>query len=111
MTKKKSLKKKIKDVQWEFFVQTASAYKRDHGKDSDAITYPHDRECYFNKPRFLPSCVRHELIHVYVASSGINSANLTADQVEELIAEIYEQHAKEMAILEDEILDFFMRHE
>lgn len=111
MSKRRVFKRKIKDIPWSFMMQTQSAYKRDHGSDSDAITYPHDRDCYFNKSRFLPAAVRHELIHIYVASAGINSANLTADQMEETIAELYEQHGKEMQVIEDEILDFFMRHE
>lgn len=103
--------RKIKDLAWKFYVQPQSSYVKDHGSDSDAVTYPHDKECYFNKNRFLPSVVRHEMIHIYVASAGINSANLTADQMEETIAELYEQHGPEMQLLEDEILDFFMRLE
>lgn len=111
MTKKKSFKKKIKDVNWTFYIQTTRQYIKDHGDDSDAITYPHDKECYFNKARFLPSAIRHEMIHIYVASSSVSSSNQDAEQREETIAEIYEQHGPEMQVLEDEILDFFMRQD
>lgn len=111
MSKKRPFKKKIKDVEWTFYIQTQRQYIKDHGDDSDAITYPHDRECYFNKTRFLPGCIRHELIHIYAASAGVNSANQDADQREETIAELYECHGPEMQMIEDEILDFFMRHE
>lgn len=109
MSKKKKFTWRIKDVPWDFYCLTPAQYVRSHGKDSDAITYPHDREVFFNKARFLPGAVRHELMHVYVASSGTNSANLTVDQMEELCAEIYEQHGPEMDILVDKLLDFFMR--
>lgn len=99
----------IKGIEWAFFVQPQRTYEKNHGKDSDAVTYPHDKEVYFNKARFLPGAVRHELMHVYVASSGTNSADLTADQVEELCAEIYEQHGPEMDMLADKLIDFFLR--
>jgi hypothetical protein len=110
MSKAKVYERKIKDITWRFYMQTQRAYVRDHGNDSDAVTYPHDRECYFNKPRFLPSVIRHELIHIYAASASVSSANQDADQREETIAELYECHGPEMQIIEDEILDFFMRH-
>jgi hypothetical protein len=109
MSKKKKFTYRIKDVEWHFFCLPQSSYARSHGKDSDAITYPHDKEVYFNRARFLPGAIRHEIFHVYVASSGINSANLTVDQMEELGAEIYEQHGPEMDVLVDKLLDFFMR--
>ena len=111
MSRKNHYERKIKDLNWKFYMQTDRTYVREHGADSDAVSYPHDKEVYFCKSRFLPSVIRHELIHIYVASSSINSANLTADQMEESIAEIYEQHGPEMQIIEDEILDFFMRRD
>lgn len=109
MSKKKKYTANIKGVNWDFYCIPQSSYIRAHGKDSDAVTYPHDKECYFNKARFLPGAVRHEIFHIYVASSGINSANLTVDQMEELGAELYEQHGPSMDVLVDNILDFFMR--
>lgn len=109
MSKKKKYTATIKGVSWDFFCQPQLTYTRSHGKDSDAITYPHDKEVYFNKARFLPGAVRHEVFHVYVASSGINSANLTVDQMEEVGAELYEHHGPEMDVLVDKLLDFFMR--
>lgn len=109
MSNKRVLKYSVKGIEWEFRCLTSSAYTRAHGKDSDAVTYPHDSEVYFNRSRFLPAVVRHELVHVFVSSSGTNSANLTAEQMEELCAEIYESHGPEMNMMVDKILDFFLR--
>lgn len=109
MKKANSITLSIKGVDWKFYAQTDASYRRSHGKDSDAVTYPHDRDCYFNKSRLLPGTVRHELMHVFVASSGTNSANLTVEQMEELAAEIFEQHGPEMNVLVDKLLDFFLR--
>jgi hypothetical protein len=107
--KKKPYTANIKGIEWRFHLQTQRAYVRDHGKDSDAITYPYDKDVYFNSSRLTPHVIRHELMHVYVASSGTSSANLTAEQMEELCSEIYEQHGPEMDMLVDKLLEHFLR--
>lgn len=107
--KKKKFSYNIKGIEWDFYTQTSRSYVRDHGKDSGAITYLHDKEVYFNLSQFVPGTVRHELMHVYVQSSGINSASLTADQMEELCAEIFEIHGPEMTLLTDKILEHFLK--
>lgn len=109
MAKQKSLKLKIKGHDWEVFAQTPAAYKRKHGSDSHAITYTKDKQLYFNISSLAPDYVRHELFHAYIASSSTNSANLTADQMEELAAELYGEHGPEMDCLADQILNFFLR--
>ena len=109
MRKATSIALTIKGLEWKFYIQTDITYRKNHGKDSDAVTYTHDREVYFNKSRLLPGVIRHELIHVMVASSGVNSANLDVEQMEELCAEIYESHGPEMSAIVDKLLDFFMR--
>src|SRR3954463_3468929 len=102
---KPPLKDKIKGHDWTFFGQSNAAYTRKHGSDSHAITYPNDREVYFNLSSIAPDYVRHEVFHAYVASSGTNSAYLTADQVEELSAEIYGEFGPSMDLLVDRILN------
>ena len=109
MSKKLKYSCKIKGLDWSFQCQSQLSYTREHGKDSDAITYTHEKEVYFNKAKLLPSTVRHELLHCYVASSGINSASLTADQMEEICAEIFEHHAMDMNTIVDKILEHFLR--
>lgn len=109
MSKKKALKITIKGVEWTIFAQSNTQYIRAHGKDSGAITYLRDREIYFNTGHFTPGYVRHELLHAYVSSSGTTSSNLTADQVEELCAEIVEEHFYEIGGLTDKIVNFLLK--
>lgn len=107
--KKKSLSVKIKDVEWTVYSQSNSAYIRQHGNDSGAITYTQDREVYFNKNSFLTDYVRHELMHMYVSSANVVSSSLTADQMEELICELYGEHGPEMDKLVDKIVNFVLK--
>ena len=109
MAKVRSIKIKIKGIEWAIFAQTPSAYKRKHGSDSHAITYTKDREIFFNISTLAPDYVRHEVFHAYIASSSTNSSSLTADQVEELAAELYGEHGPEMDLAVDQILNFFLR--
>ena len=109
MTKKRTYKDRIKGVEWTFILLPKASYVRGHGNDSDASTYPYDKEVFFNADRLGPGVVRHEVFHVFVASSGTNSASLTADQMEEVSCELYEQHGPEMDWLVDKILEAFLK--
>lgn len=107
--KKKPYKATVKGMDWEFHLQSNAQYVRYNGKDSGAITYLGDRDVYFNSSQLSPGIVRHEILHVYIASSGINSASLTADQMEEICCEVYEVFGPEMDLLVDKILEHFLR--
>lgn len=107
--KRKPYTASIKGITWDFHLQSSAAYRRAHGKDSGAISYLGDKDVYFDSSQLSPGVVRHEVFHVYVASSGINSAGLTADQMEEVAAETYESFGPEMDLLVDKILEHFLR--
>jgi hypothetical protein len=110
--KKPPYKAHIKGVEWTFFVQTPATYRRSHGadgKDSEAITYPYDREVYFNSNYLSPYTVKHEILHVFVASSSTDSSSLDADQKEELCCELYGNHSTDMESLAEKILNYFLR--
>ena len=109
MSKPKSTTVELFGVAWSVFLQSEATYKKMHGSDSDGVCYPHDREIYFCKSSFTPACVRHEIWHAMVASSGHTSSNLTADQMEELGAEIYAEHGPRMDLIVDQIISFFSR--
>jgi len=109
MAKVRSIKIKIKGIEWSIFAQTPAAYKRKHGSDSHAITYPKEREIFFNISTLAPDYVRHEVFHAYIASSSTNSSSLTTDQMEELSAELYGEHEPDMNLAVDQILNFFLR--
>jgi hypothetical protein len=107
--KRKPYVDKVKGINWEFHLQSNAAYVRNHGKDSGAITYLGDKQVWFNQVQLSPGTVRHEVFHVYIASSGVSSATLTADNMEEIAAEIYESFGPEMDLLVDRILEHFLR--
>ena len=109
MKKKAPIKEKIKGYEWTFHAEKNATYIRKHGSDSHAITYPHEREIYFNSDSLAPDYLRHEIFHAYVASCSTNSSSLSKDQMEELCAEIYGDHAPEMDALVDKILNYFLR--
>jgi hypothetical protein len=99
----------IMGLDWEVYLQSDSAYKKMHGNDSSGVTYPHDREMYFNKSFYTPEIIRHELFHAYHASSPNGSSNLTADQIEDQGCEIFEKYGPLMLHQSDQILSFFSR--
>jgi hypothetical protein len=109
MTKIKHIVLKIKGVDWKVFIQSPAAYRRMHGNDSSAISYPEDRELYFKKDHIKFGTVCHELLHSYVASSGTTSANITADQMEEHICELLEDHIFDLLNDAKKVMDFIAK--
>ena len=109
MKKIKTYTVKIKGVDWKISAQATSTYHRQHGRDSHAITYTKDHHIYFKLSELSPEYIRHELMHAYVMCCSINSSDLTADQMEEVCAEIYGEHGAEMGLIVDQILNFFLR--
>lgn len=107
--KRKPFTANVKGISWDFHLQSAAAYRRSHGKDSGAISYLGDKDVYFDSSQLSPGVVRHEMLHVFIASSGINSASLDTSQMEELCCETYETHGPEMDLLVDKILEHFLR--
>lgn len=93
MKKKNFVSMPIKGSEWHFFLEKATVYKRNHGADSGAITYIKEKEVYFNAADFDTNTVRHEIVHVYVAESNINSSpDFTKDDLEDLLCEIFGEH-------------------
>jgi hypothetical protein len=109
MTKNKHLTLKVKGIEWKVFIQTPAAYKRKHGNDSDAITYPDDKELHFKKDHVRFGTCLHEVWHLFIACSGINSASLTVDQFEEVSAEILEEHYFDIGDTAKKIMDFIAK--
>ena len=107
--KRKPYTATVKGITWEFHLQSNATYIRHNGKDSGAITYLGDKQVWFNQSQLSPGVIRHEVFHVYIASSGVSSATLSADNMEEIAAEIYECHGPEMDLLVDRILEHFLR--
>lgn len=109
MKKKPPLVAKIKGYDWTFYAEKPMTYKRKHGDDSNAITYPVHNEVYFNINNLAPEYVRHEVFHAFIASTSTKSSNLDKEQMEELCAELYGDHGPEMDLLVDKIISYFLR--
>lgn len=92
MTKNQYMTLMIKGISWKIYVHSAASYKRKHGSDSSAITYPEDYEIHFKKDHVKFGTVLHELGHALVQSSGTTSADMKKDQMEEHIWELMEEH-------------------
>ena len=104
--KKKHLTINVKGLDWSIYVQTKSAYTRNHGSDSSAITYPSSREVYFNKYDISIGLIRHELLHVFVSSNNVTSSRLSPAQIEELCCEIVQDHFRDIDMLSEKVLNF-----
>lgn len=107
--KKAPYKHTVKGIEWVFHIQTRAGYVRSHGKDSAGITYPGDKDVWFNWDWFSPEYVRHEVMHVFVASTSTSSMVKSADDAEELCSQLYGEHGPEMDLLVDKILEHFLR--
>lgn len=88
MAKKRSITIDIKGVPYEFILQSPQTYRRNHGSDSDAITYTKEKKVYFRRDEFTFRVVLHETCHAYYAESHTASSDLTPDQVEEVFCEL-----------------------
>lgn len=104
MRKKKSIEVEIKGVLYEFILQNPQTYKRNHGSDSDAVTYIREKKVYFRTDEFTPQVVKHELGHVFFAESHTGSSDLKPDQVEEVFCEILAELYFQIGAVCDRIL-------
>ena len=95
---KKPVKILIKDIAWTVQVLEDKEYEDAHGKDSHGITDKNKQTVDLKRSSFSLSLVKHELLHVYVASCCINSIeDLDDSGMEELCAEIIEFHLEDLA--------------
>ena len=59
------------------------------------------------KSRFTLPTIRHEIFHILVFSSLIESSSLTKDQMEELGAEITAEHSPEIVLWAEQVMNFY----
>jgi hypothetical protein len=112
MSRAKVLEITIKDVRWKIFSQSPSYYKKIHKMDANSygITYPDDKEVFFPRRPVKISIVRHEVLHMLVTSSSTDRmVETTADDREEHIAQLLEDHYEDIGRWANEIHDFLMR--
>lgn len=104
----KSVTMNILDVTWTFRVISDSAFTKKYGKNTEAVTLADESQVDFRRSRVLPRLIRHELLHVLVASSNVNSAQLTRHQFEELLCEITETHHHRINMITEQLLEIFL---
>ena len=98
----------VKGREWEARLLTRRKYEKLHGADSGAITIMSTKQIDFNKSDLNPEDVRHEVFHAYVKESNTESANLTADQMEELCCSLVGEYAIEIIKSADYIISKFI---
>lgn len=84
-------------------------YVKNHGDDSDAITDLTKRAIHFRNDEFNIEVIRHEIFHAFLEESMVSRASLTAEQVEEMAAEIVGRYAEEICNIGNEVLNKLRR--
>lgn len=104
----------IKGRNWHFILYTDKQYdkkfKEDDSDDEDcATTDPAENTVYFRRSKFNLPTIRHELMHVVVFSSLVESSDLSRTQMEDLCCEIVGEHGLEICNWAEEIMNFYTK--
>lgn len=102
----------IKGREWKFIVVTDKTFDKRYNPDGDAgcaITIPEDKIVFIKKSFIHLTVIRHEIMHILVFSSLVESSSLTALQVEELCCEIIGEHGPEIQLWAETVMNFFTR--
>ncbi len=83
---------KILGQPWTVFLLEEEAFIKRCGDRDAAITYGKSREIVFNEAELSRNTVWHELFHGFLSEMCITSAGLSADQFEEVAAELFGEH-------------------
>jgi hypothetical protein len=84
----------INGDKWEFIVLDSEAFIRRHGDGNSGITIPKDKKVYLDRESLDLSLVVHEVTHVYFYYLCLESASLSAEQMEEIACELMEKHGQ-----------------
>jgi hypothetical protein len=79
---------KIRGQEWTVKLYTTEGFYKQYEEAVAAVTIPNAKEIIFNDDDLSLATVIHELTHAYFAASHVVSANLSADQVEEVMCEL-----------------------
>lgn len=101
----------IKGRNWHFIVLTDKMFDKKFTSSEDdethAVTEPKENTVYFKKSLLTIPTIRHELFHVLIYSSLIESSSLDRLQMEELGAEIMGEHASEVVLWAETVMNFY----
>lgn len=82
----------ILEAKWKVYIMDEEQYITEHSDADAAHTIPALNEIVFNESELNLIVVKHELWHAWRASLCTTSADLTADQEEEISAELFSHH-------------------
>lgn len=90
------LKLNILGLVWKIYCHTEESFSRKFGEQDAAFVLPSLCEAHFNQDELSLNIVKHEIFHMYRAGLLTGSASLSADQEEEVCAEMFSEHADKM---------------
>lgn len=103
----------IKGKNWHFITIADKSFDKkfpnEEGEEGEtaAVTKSDENTVYIRKTKVTIPVIRHEIFHVIVFSSLIESSSLTKDQMEELSAEIVGEHASEIVLWAEQVMNFY----
>lgn len=97
----------IKGLDWKFKLYSNKEYIRLNGKSSQGFTMKAEREAHFNINYVETPLVLHELIHVYMSSCCIDSAEIDAYEREEIFADVIAHHINDIQYDCQSIIEHF----
>jgi hypothetical protein len=84
----------INGDKWRFTVLDSDDFIRRHGDGNSGITITQSKEVHFDRDSLDLSLVVHEVTHVYFYYLCLGSADLSAEQMEEIACELMEKHGQ-----------------
>lgn len=102
----------IKGREWKFIVIADKTFDKRYNPEHDggcAITISADKSVFIKKSSIHMPVIRHEIMHILVFSSLIESSSLTALQIEEMCCEIVGEHGPEIQLWAETVMNFFTR--
>lgn len=105
----------IKGRDWKFILLADKRFNKLHNSmgesDAVAMTMTTTYEVHFRKSDWDLITIRHELLHVLFTAGLSSSAELTAEQVQEICAEIVAHHTPDIVLWTDRIAERFLGRE
>jgi len=103
---------KIMGACWVYKLLSEMEFLAEHPdcEDSDALTLPGKREIHFKIGEVSAGTIRHELRHAYTAELCLDSADITAAQMEEIQCTLDQNRWEEMHNLAHKMLVALEKH-
>lgn len=102
----------INDDVWTFVLVTEEeALEMDDGLGYAAMTDTKEKYMYITESNVSRGVVTHELFHLYVSYFNLNSADITVDQFEEIVAEFLENNLDKFCKTVNKLLKKFVQLE